>query len=328
LSLASGAVHPAPIVGVVSSLLPIFLLVGLGAALTAGGFLTPSFLRSLNRLAYYVGMPGLLFVGVSRATALDTRPLLMSAVVLGSSLFALVLAYPIARLVRLPHTSVGTFVQSAFRGNLAFVGLPIVLHVFARPDAPASLDEIVPVVAMAIAPVMIAYNVLAVVVLVTSHQKINTQSLRFMARQVATNPLVLAVAAGLVAALAGLRLPAPLETTLQALGGLAIPAALFGVGGTIVLAPLRERLAPAAVAAAIKIVVTPLCALGLTTLLGLSRLDAVLAVMLCTTPTAAASFIMSTQMRGDPALASSAIALSTLASVGSLALALSFLPGS
>ncbi len=312
--------------GVIDSLLPIFLLIGLGAVLTARGFLTPEFLKNLNRLAYYIGMPGLLFVSVSGATSLGERPMRLAIVILGASLAALALAYPLARLLRLPGPSVGTFVQSCFRSNLAFVGLPLVLYLFSNRASPESAAELVPIVAVAIAPVMIAYNILAVIVLVSSHQRMNGESLRFMIRQVLTNPLVLAVAAGLLATAFSFRLPVAIESTVETVGGLAIPAALFGVGGTIVKAPLREHLRTALSATLLKLAAMPLAGFALTQALHLPPLDAAIAIMLCATPTAAASFIMSTQLRGDLAIASSSIALSTVASILPLAIAVRFLP--
>ncbi|MGH8020286.1 MAG: AEC family transporter [Opitutaceae bacterium] len=311
---------------VLDSLLPVFLIIGLGAILTARGFLTPEFLKNLNRLAYYIGMPGLLFVSVSGATALGERPVRIALVILGSSLLALVIAYPLARLLRIPAPSTGTFVQSCFRSNLAFVGLPLVLYIFSDRAAPESAAELVPIVAVAIAPVMIAYNVLAVIVLVSSHQRVNGESLHFMTRQVLTNPLVIAIAAGLLATTFSFRLPSAIESTIGTIGGLAIPAALFGVGGTIVQAPLRKHLRSAISATLLKVAAMPLIGFALAQLLQLPPLDAAIASMLCATPTAAASFIMSTQLRGDLAVASSSIALSTLVSAVPLAIAVHLLP--
>jgi len=313
-------------VGVLDSLLPIFLIIGLGAVLTSRGFLTPEFLKNLNRLAYYIGMPGLLFVSVSTATLQGIRPICVSTVILGASFGALIAGYVFARMLRLPGASTGTFVQSCFRSNLAFVGLPLVLHIFNQPGAPATPEEIIPTVAVAIAPIMICYNILAVIVLVSSHQRINSQSMQMMILQIVTNPLVIAVAAGLLAATFSLRLPGPIESTVKSVGGLAIPAALLGVGGTIVQAPLRAQLKPALAAALTKVALMPLVGLAFARLLHLPLLDAAIACMLCATPTAAASFIMSMQLRGDPAIASSSIALSTLLSVVPMAAALHFLP--
>lgn len=312
--------------GVVESLLPIFLLIGLGAVLTARGFLTPEFLRSLNRLAYYVGMPGLLFVSVNTARPIDERPLRITLVLLGATLTSLVVGFFVARWLRIRATSVGTYVQSSFRGNLAFVGLPIVINFAHHRGAALGGDEIITLVAVAIAPIMISYNVLAVIVLVASHHKLSAESLRVVFKQVLTNPLVIAIVAGLAASHFSIRLPSPIETTVRIIGGLAIPAALFGVGGTMVNAPFRANLAPALAAGLTKVAFTPVVAWCLATALGLPALDTALATLLAASPCAAASFIMSVQLRGDGAIASSSIASSTLLSVATLAAALALMP--
>lgn len=307
---------------IIESLLPVFLLIGLGAALTAGGFFSNELLQNLNRVAYWVGMPGLMFASVSEAQLAAGRSMQISLVLILATIAGLLVAWLVARVSRLPAISIGTLMQAGFRGNLAFIGLPLTIYVFSRPDAPASAAEMAPVVALAIAPVMITYNVLGVAVLIASHHRLTPESLTLFVRQVLTNPLVLSIAAGLICARAGWQVPGAINTTIKTIGGLAIPAALFGVGGKLVTAPIRARLGPAISGALLKVGFVPLAGFLIGRLLGLPPVDVGVAVLLCATPTAAAAFIMTTQLRGDAELASSIIALSTIGSAASLAVAI------
>lgn len=310
---------------IVASLLPVFLLIGLGAALTTGGFFSREVLQNLNRVAYWVGMPGLMFASVSEAQLAAGRSLNISLVLILATMAGLLAALIVARVLRLPPTSIGTLMQAGFRGNLAFIGLPLTIYVFSHPDAPASVEEMAPVVALAIAPVMITYNVLGVAVLIASHHRLTRESMALFVRQVLTNPLVLSIAAGLVCARAGWHVPGFLNTTIKTIGGLAIPAALFGVGGTLVAAPIRARFGAATSGALLKVGLVPLAGFFMGRLLNLPPLDAAVATMLCATPTAAAAFIMTSQLRGDSELASSIIALSTIGSAASLAVAIALI---
>ncbi len=310
-------------VGILESLLPIFLLVALGYVLTRTGFFDPAFLRGLSALAYFVAMPGLLFLSVSRAPALDARPLHLAAIVVAASVAALLLGLASARMLRLPA---GTFAHVGFRGNLAFVGLPVLGYFFSQPGAPAPAAEIVPLVAVVVAPVMIVYNILAIVVELAGDGPPSRVGWAGIVRSIATNPLVLGIVAGLVASRVGWRPPSALETTLEIIGATAVPAALFGVGGTIALAPFGIHLRGALFASLLKVGVAPLAGWAGARLAGFSPIDTALVVVLCATPTATVSFIMSTRLRGDPGLAATSIALSTMLSAFSLAAALALFP--
>ncbi|RME70046.1 MAG: AEC family transporter [Verrucomicrobia bacterium] len=307
---------------IATSLLPIFLIIALGGILARCGFLSPEMRGHLNKAAYWIGMPALLFRAVATARITGDRPLLIAGALLAGTGTAMIVAYLGAALLRLPRSSIGTFVQASFRGNLAFLAFPLSIFVFSQPGAPASAAEMTPIVALAIAPVMIVYAVAAVVVLIVGHPDLARGGKRALIRQVLVNPHILAIGAGLLATSFSLRLPEPLLISLKLLGGLAIPAALLGIGASIATARLGPNLTPAVVSAGIKIIVTPLTVFALTRFMPMSSVDAGVAVVLAAAPTAAVSFVMATQLQGDPELASSAILLSTLGSIVSLGLAL------
>jgi predicted permease len=152
-----------------------------------------------------------------------------------------------------------------------------------------------------------------------STRKVNVKQ---MARSIATNPLMLAGLLGLIVPLLHLRLPSFLQLALQSLGTAAIPLALLCIGGSLVMVPLRGKLSWIAAAAAMKTALLPLLVYGLALLASLDPQSRHIALVLAACPTAAAAFVMARQMGGDEALASGSIALSTLFSAVSLAVAL------
>jgi predicted permease len=271
-------------------------------------------LRGFNWLAYWVGLPCLLFASVSQTEDITGRPLHLFGVLLVATIASGVVAWIVARLLRLPRAAIGTFVQAAFRGNLTLLALPVAIFAF----GPA----VVPVVALAIAPMMILYNIFAAFVLLASQEGADRTSKRAFVRQLMLNPLVLSILAGLLAGQAGLALPGFLDATIRTLGAVAIPVALLGIGGTLVLSPVRAHAIPAVVGSLIKVAVTPVVGLLLARALGYSGEDVRILGVLLAAPTAAASFLMAAQMKGDAALASSMVVLSTLMSAGSLSIVL------
>ncbi len=304
----------------VNTLLPLILLIGLGALLSRLRFLGPQFAADLNKLAFWVALPALLFrsaAGASEASAATWW--LLGVMLTGTALVALV-AWGWSRVLGIPVAGQGTFVQSAFRGNLAFIGIPVLAA--SVVDAPDSIR--VPLLASGVIVMtltMASYNVLAVIVLQASRSG-SGDGVRAMVQPILTNPLLLAGVSGLLFALAGLRLPAFLDRTLEVLGGSAVPIALLCIGGSLTTTRFVGRRAWILSAALLKVAISPAIIGGLVWAAGLGAIEMRIALVFASTSTAAAAYVMARQMGGDEALASGSIALSTVLSAISLAVAL------
>jgi predicted permease len=307
-----------------NTLLPLILLIGLGAALSRIRFLGAQFSADLNKLAFWIALPALLFrsaAGASEATAATWW--LLGMMLLGTLCVSL-LGWAWSRLLGIPASGQGTFVQSAFRGNLAFIGIPVLAA--SVVDAPESIR--VPVLASGVivmALTMAFYNVLAVIVLQSSRPG-GGAGAAALVRPIATNPLLLAGLSGLGLALVGVRLPAFIDRTLEVLGGAAVPIALLCIGGSLATPRVVGRRSWIVSAALFKVVVSPLLIGSLVWLAGLGRMEMRIALVFASTSTAAAAYVMARQMEGDEALASGSIALSTVLSAISLAVALLLTP--
>jgi predicted permease len=302
-------------------LAPLALLIALGSALAHIRFLGEAFIADLNKLAFWVALPALIFTSANNQGEGDPQMWRLLAVTIVATLVISLLAWLVSLLLRLPGSAHGTFVQSAFRGNLAYIGLPVLANSFnamAAPSASKSMTTAVIVMVLTMA----FYNILAVVVLQLSQHSFQQMKWRRMLRSLATNPLLIAGVLGLIVPLLNLKLPRFLDLALQSLGAAAIPIALLCIGGSLVMVPLRGRRTGIVAAALLKTLVLPLLVWLLAHLAGLDAVSLRIALVLAACPTAAAAFIMARQMGGDQALASGSIALSTILSVVSLAFAL------
>ena len=126
-----GVVRLADAVLILNTLAPVFLLIAIGAGLQASKFWSAGFLKEANRVTYWLGLPALLFTQLAGSIHGVTGAKAMLGGMMAATLAVLALGYVVAWLMRVPGAVVGTFVQGAFRGNLAFVGLPII---YALPD--------------------------------------------------------------------------------------------------------------------------------------------------------------------------------------------------
>jgi predicted permease len=94
------------------------------------------------------------------------------------------------------------------------------------------------------------------------------------------------------------------------------------IGGSLATTRMHGRRSWIVTAALLKVAVLPALVFLLSRLSGLEPEEQRTALVLASCPTAAAAFVMARQMRGDEALASGSIALSTLLSAVSLGVAL------
>lgn len=305
---------------VLTALAPVFLIIALGAFLQRTQFVSPGFLREANRVTYWVGLPALLFsqlVASLHAAAGAER--LIGAMGLATVLVGAA-AYGVAAVLRVPAEARGTLVQGAFRGNLAFVGLPIV---FALPDAPVlgglGLHGAAVIV---VAPTMVLYNVAGVVVLTVSRHAWGWRMAGPVLRQLAVTPPLVATVAGIGFVAAGGVLPLVATKTLGALGEMALPLGLLGVGGSLVGGRWRGAWRAPLAAAGLKTAGGAVLGGLAASAWGLGAVETRLLMILGAAPTAIVSYTLAVELRGDEEMAASTIALSVLASLPVLAVVL------
>jgi predicted permease len=302
---------------ILAILAPVFLMIGIGVALQVSGFVSPNFLKEANRLTYWLGLPALLFSQLAASFHNVGGARLMGEAMFFATITVIAGSYGIAWLLRVPGKSVGTFVQGAFRGNLAFVGLPII---FSFPDETLVWGVSVRTAAvLTIAPMMVVYNIAGVVVLLLSQHKLGWPMVKPFLKQLATTPPLLATIAGIVVALSGWPLPAPVEKTFVALGEMALPLGLLGVGGSLVTVKLRGNWRWPVVAAGLKTIAAPALGWMFARWLGLGGVELKVLMVLLACPTAIVSYTMVLELKGDETLASGSIIFSVMTSIVSLA---------
>jgi len=303
------------------TLAPILLLIALGSVLAHLRFLGRDFISDLNKLVFWVALPALIFVGVAEIGHAGGQTLKLIGVMATSTILVLILGWLTGKILKLSPTGVGTLAQAAFRGNLAYIGIPVLAYAFTPLPAVQKSEEMA--TALLVMTTMTAlFNVLAVIALQGAQEKLNAGSAKMIARSLLTNPLIIACVGGLAFTFSGLKLPVFLARTLESLGASAVPIALLCIGGSLATISLKGRRTAIVAAAMLKVFAAPILAWALCQAVGISGPDLRIALVLSACPTAVASFVMAGKLSGDEALASGSIALSTVFSAVSLALAL------
>ncbi len=312
---------------ILSTILPILLLFLLGIALRYGQFFSEGFALQLNCLTFWVLLPCQLVHEITGAAGGFSGDMLRLTLLL---LATCVLIIPIGFLVHRSFcrdSDIGVFLQGTMRGNIVYVGFPVVFFYFAGPEhilirqtAVLSVILIIPV-----------YNILSVLLLslTSSHQKQPLpQRLARTVRDLATNPLILACLTGFLIKSLGIKLPLFLGRTLDGLGKASFAMALLALGASFTFSRIRKSVLRAALLSTVlRVFGCPL--LGLLLILLVAPFvpfspDLLLtALLFLATPTAVASFVMADQMGCDGDLAAAIVVLTTLLSFPALALILS-----
>jgi len=306
---------------ILNVLAPVFLVIALGAVLRRTGFVNNEVLVGMSRLAYWVGLPCLLLGKLASASfegagSFDTFWLVFIGMIAG-----LLVSIALAFAMRMRREQIGAFVQAAFRGNLAFVGLAVIVSAFsALPGATAGdLARAERAAVLTFGPIVPIYNIAAVLVLLAFRHKLSAGSLKKMFVQVGTNPLLIACVVGVAISLSGWKLPGPVSRTLGVLGSFALPLALLCVGGKIAATKLRGNIRLPLLTSAIKLIVGPVVGYFAAGWLGVGRIETAVALIMLACPTAVASYVLSEQLGGDSALSAGAVVVSTILSIASLA---------
>jgi len=299
---------------IIETLAPLVLLIALGAGLAHIKFLGREFMSDLNKLAFWIALPALLFTSASHAGESGGQTGLLFGVLLVGTVLITLIAWGVSYPLRMPASGRGTIMQSAFRGNQGYIGVPVLAYSLGGDKKAFATAVIVMVLLMAF------YNVFAVIVLHSG--SLHGSDWKRALRSIATNPLLLAGLLGLALPFAGITLPTFVNRALDALGAAAVPIALLCIGGSLAITSLRGRRSWIVAAALLKVAVLPFLVFALSRLAGLGAPEMRIALVMASSPTAAAAFVMAKQMGGDEALASGSIALSTLLSAFSLAAAL------
>jgi predicted permease len=298
-----------------NALFPVLALIGFGWVVKRFGLTDPAFLRTSDRLVYFVFFPLMLFWKIGSAPLYfdsNWRYLPASALavvaVCGLSLLCI-------RLWPVPGFQAGSFNQGCYRFN-TYIGMAVVLNGFGEAGAQlygVLIGLLIPLINLLCVPILIWYG--------GDDDRRDTR-LAVTLKHLLANPLILACVAGIVYSRLIGAFPTPIDNTLKLMSQVTLPLALFSIGGSLTIRNLRDNLGLALAAAGGKLVVLPLVGLLFLGLFGVTGLAWQVSMLFFALPTSTAIYILSSQLNSDTELASAVIVLSTLLSFASMALVL------
>lgn len=295
---------------------PIFVLVFLGVVLKRFGMIDYAFTDTASKLVFNVALPAVLFFAIANVDIWAVLNPAYLALVLGGTFVVFLLLSLLSRWVVTIPQDRGVFVQGAFRSNLAIVGLAFVINAYG--------DEGLALASIFVSFVTIFHNVLSVY---TLNASLNQGELSFtdVVVDIAKNPLIMGILAGILVNLTGMPIPVFLQTSGDYVGYLALPLALICIGGTLSFAEFKNSSTESLVAVFAKLILVPLVIVYPAYLWGFSKIEMGVLFLMVASPTAAAAYIMVKGMGGNAKLTANIILISTLGSLITVSFGLAFL---
>ena len=294
---------------VVELVLPLFGLIFLGYISGKMARIPFQGLAWMNFFIIYVALPALFYKLLSDTPVHQFSNIGFIAVSISATFIIFCLVFLLARLRKGGNTPTATIQGlAAAYGNIGYLGPPLAVAAFG-PAAGVPIALIFcfeNVVHFTLAPLLIAGA--------NKRQQQTGKLVKGILYNIFSHPFILATIAGVLTAVFAFKLPASLQSLLDFLAGAAGPCALFSMGVTAALRPLKRVPFELTYIVPVKLVVHPLLAYFLLIWLvpELDPLWLYSAVLLASLPTATNVFVIAQQYGVWQERASSAVVITTL----------------
>ncbi|MCR6498560.1 AEC family transporter [Shinella sp. CPCC 101442] len=288
------------------SILPVFLLVVLGAFLKRWRLIDRDMWNGLEQLGFFVLFPSLLFTTLANA---EFSGMAAGTIALGSigSVTAiaaiLALCWPLFRAAGVSAPTFTSVFQTSTRWN-AFIALAIGEKLY----GPQSLALVALVATLIIIPLNF-YNI-AVLVWFGG----GTRSLKTFAQKIVTNPMIIGSVLGVVVNLLGIQIYQPLMQAVELVADTSLSLGLIMVGAGLKLADALKPRPLTLLPVLLKLVFMPLVMTGAAYALGMRGEQLLTIAMGASVPTALNGYVLAKQMGGDAPFYAAAATLQTIAS--------------
>ncbi len=293
-------------------LLPDFLLIACGFFICRYTPLNRTVWDAVERLVYYLLFPLLLFNAIVRVPLHLAEAAPLAVGVLATSICGIALALGIGRWPGVDARLHASGAQVAFRFN-SFIALALAERLQGAQGLAA--------MALVIALCVPLCNVAAV-------WPLARHGGHAFHRELLRNPLIVSTVAGLVANLAGLQLPGVIATTMQRIGGAALPLGLMAAGAGLHLGGLKAAPGLAASLLTIRHAIVPIAGLAIALALSLPAEQRQIVVIYAALPTASSAYVLAARMGGNGGYVAGLVTISTLLGMLSIPLWLAVASGS
>ena len=289
--------------GVVGGLVPIAAAIALGWVVRRTGLVQADLWTGINKLAYLVLLPALLFVTIGQADLAGGAAIpFLTAAVLGFLGIA-ALSWAMLPILRTDGPSFSSVFQGGVRWN-GFVILAL---------AQVSLStEQAALVAIVFGPTVPLINILCVMALSVWGEHEGSVSVSRVLSRIVTNPLIIGCFAGMAATVLPWLQPPLVVDTAELIGRAALPLILLAIGAGLDFSAIGARPRLLAVSVGIKLMAAPALFILIGSLFGLPSSILVVLAAVGGAPGAASAYVLAKELGGNAELMAGHVTVTTL----------------
>lgn len=289
--------------GLITGLVPIAAAIALGWVARRTGLVRADLWAGVNKLAYLVLLPALLFVTIGQADlAGDEAGTFIIASVLGFLAMA-GLAWALKPLLQTD----GPSFSSVFQGGVRWNGFVIL----ALAQVGLSAEQAA-LVAIGFGPTVPLINILCVMGLSVWGEHEGDVSMKRVLFRIATNPLIIGCAGGIAAIALPWLQPPLVVATGELIGRAALPLILLAIGAGLDFSAIGARPKLLGVSVALKLIVAPAVFLAIGYALDLPTAAMVVLAAVGGAPGAASAYVLAKELGGNAELMAGHVTVTTM----------------
>ena len=297
--------------------LPFFAIIGLGYWAGRTRFFSPEATAYLTKFVFFFALSAMIFrfsANLSFAEIFDPRLIIGY---LAGTMAVYVLVTLIAALRGLDMQTAAVEAQCGAIGNVGFLGLPMMVILFGE----ASIGPMMLVLSV---DLVVFSSLIVILINADRGSGLGLATFKLVSAGLVKNPMIVSICCGLIWSALALPLPAPVNEFLTILGGAATPGALFAIGASLA-GKSAERVQIAVWLSFAKLVCHPiLVAIGVLWLLPLDAYSATVVISAAALPVAGNVYMLAQHYGVAPQRVSATILFSTMASIISVPLMISW----
>ncbi len=283
-----------------ATITPIFLVIITGFFARRFSFINENAIIINNRLVFYIFLPALLVYKIANSDIKAMFDINMVVILYASVTLILIVSIALSVLLKIDKKEIGTIAISSFRGNFAYMGLPIAYYMFSNKG--------IVVGSMLIAFIVPFVSVLSIFSLSLSAKNDYKKALRDSILM----PIVIASFLGIFLSVYNIKIPHIIEQFLKILSLPALTLALIGIGASLKFDEIAKKPYLMVLSGFLKLIALPFIGIVLLKFIPLQDIQAKVLLIMLASPPATLNYIMAQQLNGDEVLASANICFSTL----------------
>lgn len=288
---------------VFNSILPLFLIVGLGILLKTIKLASNNWIKVLNNYAFFIGMPALILNSLISIKKIDYNIFTYNALIL--LLFSIIIVVSL-KILKTKKELLNTYLICISFGNIAYLGFPFITSIISNSASIVSL--------IIASSSLVIFGIIVLYLEYTKKGEINLKLLK----NIPKNPLLLAVFLGLLITTLNITVPKTITNAITMIGNSASPVALIALGMFLVKKiSFGKELIHAMIITFIKLILMPI-------IFFIINKEMTIVIIESAMPVAISIFAMSQQYPMKKTIVVYSIMLSTILSIFTLPYIASF----